>query len=516
MTDEREREKRQTASRPQGAAAARPSRVRPAALAGTWYQGSREGLRSEVQRYLDRAGEPENREAPLALIVPHAGHRWSGQTAGYSYKAVQGKSFERVFVLAPNHRVRLKGAAVPAATAFETPLGEIPLDTEVTEKLAARPGIVMDDHPHAPEHSIEIQLPFLQVALEPGFRLVPILIGDISAAEARKLADEIRPFVGSGDLVLASSDFTHYGANFGYYPFREDIESNLKKLDFGALEEIRKLSPEGLDAYRARTGITVCGCDPIMVLLALLPPGSQMGLLHYDTSGRQTGDFSSSVSYLAVSFVGKRWPEREGGAKPETPDLPEVEAVGGPTVLDEREQRMSLKLARAVVESYVRTGKRIEPKQIGIQPTATMRDSYGVFVTLHKRGDLRGCIGNIWPVEPLVDGLVKRAVDAAAHDSRFTPVTADELPELEIEISVLTKPFEVKSYRDIVIGKHGVVITKLGRRAVYLPQVAPEQGWNLQQTLGHLSRKARLPEDAWREGATFEVFEAQVFKEAGH
>ena len=145
-----------------------------------------------------------------------------------------------------------------------------------------------------------------------------------------------------------------------------------------------------------------------------------------------------------------------------------------------------------------------------------MRDSYGVFVTLHNRGELRGCIGNIWPVEPLVDGMIKRAVDAAAHDSRFSPVTPDELPALEIEISVLTKPFEVKSYRDIVIGKHGVVITKLGQRAVYLPQVAPEQGWNLEQTLGHLSRKARLPADAWRQGATFEVFEAQVFKEAGH
>jgi hypothetical protein len=251
-----------------------------------------------------------------------------------------------------------------------------------------------------------------------------------------------------------------------------------------------------------------------MVLLALLPPASEARLLHYDTSGKQTGDFSSSVSYLAIGFFGARWPDGEK-AQSGPPDLPEVEPVGGPIVLSPHEQGLSLKLARSVVETYVRTGHKLKPEQIGIRPTATMREQYGVFVTLHKHGQLRGCIGNIWPVEPLVDGLVNRAVDAAVNDSRFTPVTPDELPELEVEISVLTKPSTVASYRDIVIGKHGMVIKKQGRSAVYLPQVAPEQGWNLQQTLGHLALKARLPEDAWREGAEFEVFEAQVFKEAG-
>jgi AmmeMemoRadiSam system protein A len=144
-----------------------------------------------------------------------------------------------------------------------------------------------------------------------------------------------------------------------------------------------------------------------------------------------------------------------------------------------------------------------------------MRDSYGVFVTLQKHGELRGCIGNILPVEPLVDGIIDRGIDAAVNDGRFTPVTPDELPELEVEISVLTKPYAVKGYGDIKIGKHGVVIHKEGRSAVFLPQVAPEQGWTLEQTLTHLSLKARLPGDAWREGAEFEVFEAQVFKEAG-
>lgn len=514
MAERDDRESRAAASRPKGSAPSRPSRVRPPALAGTWYEGSGEALRADVRRYLDKAAEPEKRDTPLALIVPHAGHRWSGQTAAYAYRSVQGKSFRRVFVLAPNHRAYLMGAAVPEATAFKTPLGEIPVDTEVTEKLAAQQGIVMDDRPHGPEHSIEIQLPFLQVALEPGFNLVPVLVGEVTVAEAKELAEKIRPFVGAGDLVVASSDFTHYGANFGYYPFRDDVENNLKKLDFGALDEIRKRSLEGLAAYKARTGITACGYHPILVLLALLPPGSEATLMHYDTSGRQTGDFSSSVSYLSIGFYGARWPEKKE-EKSGPSDLPEVEPVGGPSVLSPHEQQLSLKLARSVVETYVRTGQRLRPEQIGIQPTATMREKYGVFVTLHRHGQLRGCIGNIWPVEPFVNGLVNRAVDAAVNDSRFTPVTPDELPELEVEISVLTQPKTVDSYRDIVIGKHGMVIKKLGRSAVYLPQVAPEQGWNLQQTLGHLSLKARLPQDAWRQGAEFEVFEAQVFKEAG-
>jgi AmmeMemoRadiSam system protein A len=387
----------------------------------------------------------------------------------------------------------------------------------------------MSDRPHGPEHAIEIHLPFLQVALKPGFRLVPVIVGQVNVHDARLIADAIRPHLAAGDLVIASSDFTHYGANFGYFPFRDDIPANLKKLDMGAFEKIEKLDAAALAEYKKQTDISVCGHNPIMVLLHLLPDSTKVKLLNYDTSGAQTGDYSSSVSYVAAAFTGEGWPEDRSARKPAAEKapapapagMPEVELVGGPTVLTPQEQQMALKLARAVVETYVRTGKTIGPGDVGITPTPTMLDDYGVFVTLHKDWELRGCIGNIWPTQRLVDGIIGRAVDAAVHDRRFTPVSADELKKLDVEISVLTKPRKVDSYDDIVIGKHGMVVHKHGRSAVYLPQVAPEQGWNIEQTLSHLSRKAGLGPDDWREGAWFEVFEAQVFKEktpgkAGH
>ncbi|MBN1653383.1 MAG: AmmeMemoRadiSam system protein B [Deltaproteobacteria bacterium] len=486
-----------------------PRKVRPSALAGSWYSSSPSELRANIQGYLEKAGRVESQK-PMALIVPHAGHYYSGQTAAYAYAAIKGNSYRRVFILAPNHTVHLYGAAVPSATHFQTPLGELPVDTEVTTALAKEKNVSQNDSPHALEHAIEIQLPFIQVALAPEYRIVPIVVGENTPAEAKKLAEALRPFISSEDLVIISSDFTHYGFRFGYTPFTDNLAENLKKLDFGALEEIKKLSFEGFAAYKKKTDISVCGFHPILVLLALLPQKSKVQLLRYDTSGAMEGDYSNSVSYLSISATGPGWTESAYA----TVKLPKVISEGGPNVLSEVEQQIAVKLARAAVEKYVRKGETLLPEEFGVQLTAPFNEKYGVFVTLKKDGMLRGCIGNIWPVATLINGLIGRAADAATHDHRFQPVTPGELDQLEVEVSVLTKPERVESYREIEIGRHGMVITKNGRSAVYLPQVAPEQGWNLEQTLSSLSLKAGLPQDAWRQAAQFEVFEAQVFREA--
>jgi len=485
-----------------------PRKVRPSAIAGSWYTDNPSALRKSIQGYLDKAGKPELQN-PMAVIVPHAGHAYSGQTAAYGYASIKDKTYRRVFILAPNHTVSLTGAAVPTATHFETPIGEVPIDTQVTTALAKHDKIVQRDSPHTREHAIEVQLPFIQVALAQGFKIVPIVVGEITVEEAKELAGVLKPFIGSDDLVVISSDFTHYGYRFGYTPFTDNLAENIKKLDFGALEQIKKRSLEGFAAYKAKTGITACGFHPILILLALLPEKSKVEMLRYDTSGEMTNDYSNSVSYFSIAVTGPGWTE----AAYSNADLPRVVSEGGPTVLSKVEQQVAIKLARAAVEKYVRKGQTLLPEEFGVQLTEPFEEKYGVFVTLKKEGMLRGCIGNIWPVATLINGLIGRAADAAAHDHRFEPVRAEELSDLEVEVSVLTKPERVASYNDIEIGRHGVVITKHGRSAVYLPQVAPEQGWNLDQTLSSLSRKAGLPMDAWRQGAQFEVFEAQVFKE---
>lgn len=478
--------------------------VRPAALAGSWYSDSAEDLQHSIEALLDNVENVEGTE-PLGFVVPHAGHSYSGQTAAYAYSSVVGRSYRRVFVLAPCHRGGFTGAAVPAVGYFQTPLGRIPIDIDVTDALAGRPGFIMDDDPHETEHSIEIQLPFLQTVLDQGYRLVPILIGHLDAHSAETLAEEIRPFVGPNDLVLASSDFTHYGESYGYVPFETDIPAGIEALDMAAFAAIETLSAATLQAYRDQTEITVCGYRPIMVFLELLPDETDLAMLHYDTSGNQEGNYERSVSYLAIAATGAQWPQLES-----------PEDDGATEVLSPEQQGDALLLARTVLEEYVREGRVLDLDDVDIDTSGVLSEDLGVFVTLTIDGHLRGCIGNIWPDQPLAEAIVGRTVDAAANDPRFEAVTSDELDDIEIEISVLTEPQRVSGHEDIIIGRHGIVLHKNGRRAVFLPQVAPEQGWDLAETLTQLSWKAGLSGDAWMSGAEFDVFEAQVFSESGH
>jgi len=220
-----------------------------------------------------------------------------------------------------------------------------------------------------------------------------------------------------------------------------------------------------------------------------------------------TNDWERSVSYLTIAADLTDW---SPAAEEVVPDAEGVE------VLDEEEQHEAIRLARTVLESYVRERLTPTTSELGVDTSGPLGEPFGVFVTLNREGRLRGCIGNIWPEEPLAEAIIGRTIDAAVNDRRFRPVTADELDKIDIEISVLTVPERVASYDDIEIGRHGVVLQKQRRRAVYLPQVAPDQGWNLEETLSHLSEKAGLAADAWRSGTQFEVFEAQVFEEEPH
>jgi AmmeMemoRadiSam system protein A len=252
----------------------------------------------------------------------------------------------------------------------------------------------------------------------------------------------------------------------------------------------------------------MCGYQPARVLLEMLPERTEIDLLKYDTSGRQTDDYSSCVSYLAVSFSGGQWPIVEATPLVEEESTPVV-------VLNAQQRHQALVLSRKVLERAVACGQTVDSAASeGIELDAVFQREFAVFVTLKKDGKLRGCIGNIRPVGTLENAIITRTVSASLHDRRFRPVGAAELDDIDIEISVLTLPRKVDSHRDIVTGRHGVILQKNGRRAVFLPQVAPEQGWSVDETLSQLSRKAGLPADAWRDGATLEVFEAQVFGEA--
>ena len=476
------------------------SRVFTSRLAGDWYAADSQELTDEIDGYLSNVSD-ERLEEVCALILPHAGYRWSGPTAAYGVHQLQQRSFERVLVIGPTHRVPMDNvASVPDFTHYATPLGQVALDRHFIAELRKHPEFQNIPAAHEDEHSVQIELPLLQRTLQ-DFQFVPIVVGKLDRPTMRRMGRILSGLIDSRTLVVASSDFTHYGANFRYLPFRDDVPNRLEKLDTGALDLLCRKDLDGLFDYIETTGATICGRHAIGVLLSMLSDDADMHKLHYDTSGRMLGDFSSSVSYCALAVTGK-WPEVERVA-------PSAEPEG----LTAADRARLLRLARGSLTHVLKNSEMPTAEQLDVEITPAMKRVSGAFVTLHKNGNLRGCIGEVFPCRQLYKAVMAQAVNAGLNDHRFEQVESSELDDIDVEISVLTPPRPVASASDIVIGTHGVVLKKAGRTALFLPQVATEQGWDRLTMLTHLTQKAGLPSDAWREGALFDVFEAIVFGE---
>lgn len=460
-----------------------------------WYSASKNVLEHELEQYLREASVPDL-SSVKALVVPHAGYRYSGNIAAYGYKALIRESFKRVVVIGPSHHHYLPGySATSRADAVETPLGRVQIDRAFVEELLRTPWFKEEASTDDVEHSLHIQYPFIQKTLK-DIRVVPIMTGELDFEQIRKTAEVLKGLLDKDTLIIVSSDFTHYGPQFDYVPFEEDIPKNLEKLDMGAYAWMEKIDAEGFWEYCSKIGITVCGRTGITLLLNLLPPGVECHKLSYDTSGNKTNDYSHSVSYLSAAFTGN---SDSSGEQKKT--------------LTPNEKKALLAMARKSLTEFLMNSKEPQEAHSSEMLTPGMKAVRGAFVTLHQKGELRGCIGEIFPRRPLYEAVKEHAVNSGVYDNRFEPVRLEDLPSLEFEISALTVPQRMDSYRKILLGKHGVVLRKEGRSAVFLPQVAREQGWDIETTLEALSRKAGLPGDAWKNQAEFLVFEAEVFSE---
>ncbi|MBF0260697.1 MAG: AmmeMemoRadiSam system protein B [Magnetococcales bacterium] len=486
-------------------------RIRPAAVAGSWYPGEAAALRGDLEQAFSKLPPPsEVAGAPVrALLAPHAGYRFSGATAAAAFRMVAGKSFKRVVVLGPSHQGAFQGLALPEVTHYQTPLGEIPLDDEALKGLATSgiasriPGV------DAKEHAIEMQLPWLQQALQPGWKLVPLLVGGVDPALSRKAARALRPWLDEQTLLVVSGDFTHFGPAYDYLPFPVDgeTEGKIRALDMGAWERVQARDAAGLYAHRTKTGITACAFGPLTILIHLMTPETVANLEAHATSG-SLPENSNSVSYLAASFRDPA-PLSKGG-DPVDDAAPDVRELSG------EELRLLHRLAVRTVRLAVEKGvESIDVDRLldGVVLTESLKQPRGVFVTLNTMPEerLRGCIGHIEPLLPLYEAVIDNGVNAALRDRRFRPVTRTELAGLELEVSVLTPLRPIAAVEAFEVGKHGIVMSKAGRRAVFLPNVATEQGWSREETLTHLSLKAALPADGWKTDARFEVFTTQRF-----
>jgi hypothetical protein len=477
-------------------------RVRPSALAGAWYPGDAVALQEMVDGLLDGGRAQIPQETIRALIVPHAGYVYSGKTAAAAFAQVRGGQYRRVMVLAPSHHGAFRGLSIADVDAYGTPLGAVALDTEAVAALRRSELVRADASAHTREHAIEIELPFLQRALPAGWRLVPILVGDLGEADYPLVADLLRPLADAHTLVVVSSDFTHFGPRFGYLPFPADDKTpeRVRALDDGAIERILAGDGPGLLDYQARTGITICGYRPLALLLQMLPPDARVERLGYATSGELAGDWRDSVSYAALAVSAPR-PISSGQGGPAGGDAPN--SLGNGEL--ERLHRIAvLGIRRAVLgQSRVPDGEIVAT--VADLPPA-LETPAGAFVTLRRQGELRGCVGHVPSDLPLYQAVLQSGVNAARNDSRFQPVDPEELDGLEVEVSVLTPPRPIASIDALRIGEHGITLHKDGHYALFLPEVATTMGWDRETTLSRLALKAGLPADAWRDGAVFEVF----------
>ncbi|MBF0584738.1 MAG: AmmeMemoRadiSam system protein B [Magnetococcales bacterium] len=495
-----------------GMAEGAEERVHHATKAGTWYPDDPNLLASTLDQLLEQAPAMAQEAGKgiirtRAILVPHAAYAYSGRVAAAAFKGLKGHFYKRVVVLAPAHTRSFSTLSVPGYSREETPLGEIRLDMEALRGLLEHPIVQSVADAHEQEHSVEMVLPLLQRTLAPGWKLLPILVGDLGdGAGYQQAAESVRSLLDEETLLVVSGDFTHYGEAFHYQPFPNDqqVAERLRQLDMKGVEWILSGNPAGWLTYKNKTGITACAFGPTMLLAHLIGKETTSTLIQYETSGSQSQDFSHSVSYVAARFQGYK-PLREVGKKGP------VVANGG---LPEKEMHLLHQMARRALSLATSRG----PTEVSSEAIAEefaiperFRKPAGVFVTLKKRDDLRGCIGFIEPIKPLYQAVVENAVNAALRDFRFPPVKKGELADLEVEVSILSPTEPVPSYTAFEVGRHGIVMKKGGRSAVFLPEVAVEQGWSREQTLEQLAMKAGLAPDAWRENAEFELFTSQKY-----
>lgn len=464
------------------AAEAETETVRPPAVSGTFYPSDPDELAQTVDRLLEEAPPLSVAGRLVGLIVPHAGYRYSGEVAATAFRLLQGRSYERVILIGPSHHHRFSGFALLHRGAMQTPLGAVPIDEETAIALVTDGnGFHVDWAVHAPEHALEVELPFLQRTLG-AFRVVPVLAGDIDPTDATSLAAALRPLLDKETLLVVSVDLSHYHA----------------------YEEAVALDRRGLDAVAARdpeqfVGLLRSGStevDAPVPLLASIRLAEQLGAsireLAYKNSGDVTGDRRRVVGYAAMAIV-----VPEGTGEPSEPLTPEA-------------RRALLELARRTIEASVRR------QPLPAVPTAVpeIAQPRGAFVTIERDHRLRGCIGYTQPVGSLAETVQQAAVGAALHDPRFKPVEPSELDHLDLEISVLSPPLPVTDPSRIQVGTHGLIIRKGRLSGLLLPQVATEYGWDRRTFLEETCRKAGLPPTAWQDpDVKIYLFTAEVFTE---
>jgi hypothetical protein len=489
--------------------------VRPATQAGRFYEGNPQVLSHEVDSLLAQHANDGSYDNVAALIVPHAGYYFSGNVAASAYMSLDTtKHYKRIFLLGPSHHEWLDGASVNTeADYYATPLGQVKVDHE-TAVLLTNTNSTNDDlntdrtdkadlstntnstndtnrvffyrpEAHDREHCLEVQLPFLQrVFTKEVPPIVPIIISTNDFQKLQRIAEALKPYFTDENLFIVSSDFSHYpsygdacavDAKTGKAIESGDVEQFIATIQANARSGIRNLAT------------SACGELAIVTLMLMMDSQYQVKHLLYQNSGDiDDHDPTRVVGYHSFAIL-------RGEEK-------------GFSLTDE-EKTLLKKIAYESIRDSL-DGKPIINFKV---QSSKFKEKCGAFVSLHKQGRLRGCIGHFGEDVPLYEIVAEMARAAAFEDPRFLPVTRDELDELDIEISVLTPMRRIQSLDEFQLHRHGIYIKKGYRSGTFLPQVADEVNWTKEEFVGHCSQdKAGLGWDGWRDAELY-VYEAIVF-----
>ena len=467
--------------------------VRPATQADRFYDGNAGRLSQEVDSFLalHRGSKQYNNVA--ALIVPHAGYYYSGNVAASAYMTLPtDKPYKRIFLLGPSHHEWLDGASVNTeADYYATPLGNVKVDSETARRLAATDSVfTYRPEAHNREHCLEVQLPFLQRRFGDVPPIIPIIISTNDFNKLKRMAEVLKPYLTDENLFIVSSDFSHYpsyedackvDAKTGKAVESGDVEEFIATINANARSGIRNLAT------------SACGELAIVTLMLMLdhsPVTYEVKHLMYQNSGDiDDHDHSRVVGYHSFAFLRK-----EAGFS-----------------LPDEDKRLLKEIALKSIRDSL-DGKRIEKADSSILALhSSLKQKCGAFVSLHKQGRLRGCIGHFGENVPLHEIVAEMARAAAFEDPRFSPVQREELDDIDIEISVLTPMRRIQSLDEFQLHRHGIYIRKGYRSGTFLPQVADEVNWTKEEFVGHCSQdKAGLGWDGWRDAELY-VYEAIVF-----
>lgn len=472
-----------------------PKEDRQPAAAGRFYPGNPQELKATLAGFFSKC-KPQTTSNVIGIVCPHAGYVYSGLVAASAYNQLDPeKEYENIFVIASSHQVSFMGASIYNIGDYVTPIGTVKVNIPLANKLIGEnPVFTFNPEADHTEHSLEVQIPFLQYHLKKNFQLVPIVLGTQSEETCKKIAMALKPYFNEKNLFVFSTDFSHYPS------YTDAIIADKATCD-AIVSNVPDSLVKVLHQYKDRNVpnlvTNLCGWTSILTMLFMTAndPGLTIKPVQYMNSGdSKYGDKTQVVGYwsLVVSKISKAGNDAAFG-------------------FSRDEKTTLLKIARSTISTYVRERKVPEIDSHGFTDNLMMKT--GAFVTLREKGELRGCIGRFTANTPLYQVVQDMAIASSTEDTRFSPVTPGEIDQLEIEISVLSPMRKIQSPDEIILGKHGIYIKKGYLSGTFLPQVATETGWSKEEFLGHCAQdKAGIGWDGWKDAELY-IYEASVFSE---